>query len=71
MAAPVYYAIIAGPYNFGDPTTTAFNGVNAADYTADWSNTPIPEPSTWAAGAMLLLPFGISAARMLRKSRTA
>lgn len=31
----------------------------------------VPEPSTYLAGAMLLLPFGASAIRKLRKSRTA
>ena len=33
--------------------------------------TPVPEPTTIVAGAMLLLPFGMSTLRMLRKSRTA
>ena len=32
--------------------------------------TAIPEPSTVVAGALLLLPFGVSTLRMLRKSRT-
>jgi hypothetical protein len=30
--------------------------------------TPVPEPTTILAGAMLLLPFGMSTLRMLRKS---
>jgi hypothetical protein len=34
-------------------------------------NTVVPEPTTMVAGALLLLPFGASALRMLRKSRTA
>jgi len=33
--------------------------------------TAVPEPTTMVAGAMLLLPFGVSTLRMLRKSRTA
>ena len=33
--------------------------------------TPVPEPTTVLAGAMLLLPFGMSTLRMLRKNRTA
>ena len=33
------------------------------------SLTPVPEPTTVVAGAMLLLPFGMSTLRMLRKSR--
>jgi len=35
------------------------------------SITPVPEPTTIVAGAMLLLPFGMSTLRMFRKSRTA
>lgn len=31
--------------------------------------TPVPEPTTIAAGALLLLPFGIGALRSLRKDR--
>jgi len=33
--------------------------------------TPIPEPSTVIAGILLLLPFGASTLRFMRKSRTA
>jgi len=51
--------VIMQAYNFG------------GTYTADWSNTPVPEPTTIVAGAMLLLPFGLSGLRMLRKSRMA
>jgi hypothetical protein len=29
--------------------------------------TPVPEPSTVIAGALLLLPFGASAIRVLRR----
>jgi len=32
---------------------------------------PVPEPTTMIAGALLLLPFGASTLRMLRKSRKA
>lgn len=32
---------------------------------------PVPEPSTVVAGALMLLPFGIGAIRSLRKDRTA
>jgi hypothetical protein len=32
---------------------------------------PVPEPTTVAAGALLLLPFGVSTLRKLRKNRTA
>jgi len=33
--------------------------------------TPIPEPTTLIAGALLLLPFGASTMRFIRKNRTA
>ena len=32
---------------------------------------PVPEPTTVIAGALLLLPFGASTLRLLRKHRTA
>ena len=32
---------------------------------------PVPEPTTVVAGALLLLPFGVSALRILRRNRTA
>ena len=35
------------------------------------SLTPIPEPTTMIAGALLLLPFGASTLRFIRKNRTA
>ena len=37
----------------------------------DLTATPVPEPTTMIAGALLLLPFGASTLRMLRKTRTA
>ena len=33
--------------------------------------TEVPEPTTMIAGALLLLPFGASTLRMLRKNRKA
>jgi len=35
------------------------------------STAPVPEPTTMIAGALLLLPFGASTIRMLRKNRKA
>jgi hypothetical protein len=32
---------------------------------------PVPEPTTMVAGALLLLPFGASTLRILRKNRAA
>jgi hypothetical protein len=49
---------------------TAQNGDN--DYTDALVNmSAVPEPTTMIAGALLLLPFGASTVRMLRKSRKA
>jgi hypothetical protein len=45
-------------FTFTDPGT-----LNVADLGA----TPVPEPTTMVAGAMLLLPFGASTLRMLRR----
>src|ERR1035438_4266402 len=36
-----------------------------------YNKTAVPEPTTMIAGALLLLPFGASTLRILRKSRTA
>ncbi len=37
---------------------------------ATFAPAPVPEPTTLLAGALLLLPFGTSAVRMLRKNKT-
>jgi hypothetical protein len=48
------------------------NTVNAgAGQDLIWNVTPVPEPTTMIAGALLLLPFGASTLRVLRKNRTA
>lgn len=47
------------------------NILNSVDMTVNNGTAAVPEPSTWAAGALLLLPFGVSTVRMLRKSRKA
>jgi len=36
-----------------------------------WNITPVPEPTTIVAGALLLLPFGASTIRFMRKNRAA
>ena len=64
-----FTAVNMEAYNFGDPAT--FPSVTPANYTAYWSNTPVPEPTTMVAGALLLVPFGMSALRLLRKKQTA
>lgn len=64
-----FSSIIMQAYNFGgDPS---YPDANAVDYTAYWSNTPVPEPSTYVAGALLLLPVGFSTLRLMRKSQKA
>jgi hypothetical protein len=60
-------------YN-GDANQQAGNpggwfGVRAESLTI--TGTPVPEPTTIIAGALLLLPFGASTLRILRKNRTA
>jgi hypothetical protein len=56
-----------GTYTF---QLEAFNGVTSLGMTEMTVNV-VPEPSTCVAGALLLLPFGVSTLRMLRKKRTA
>jgi hypothetical protein len=58
-----------------DPSLTALfagSGATTASYSGSISsaaNTAVPEPSTVVAGVMLLLPFGISTLRILRKHK--
>jgi hypothetical protein len=49
----------------GEMVTGAING----DFSL--TATPVPEPTTILAGALLLLPFGVSTIRMLRRKTTA
>jgi hypothetical protein len=71
-------------FNFASGTVTvtplgherdALPGVNyympAATLDASFVFTPVPEPTTMIAGALLLLPFGASTIRGLRKNRAA
>ncbi|MEI7941050.1 MAG: hypothetical protein WCK27_30620, partial [Verrucomicrobiota bacterium] len=45
-------------------------GTYSSPVNAEFLFTPVPEPTTMIAGALLLLPFGASTLRMLRR-RTA
>ncbi len=47
----------------GGPYSTSYNG--------SITSVPVPEATTMIAGALLLLPFGASTLRILRKARTA
>jgi hypothetical protein len=56
----------------------AFNGASNKPYLANYDGgtvtldlAPVPEPTTIIAGALLLLPFGVSVLRVLRKKHTA
>jgi hypothetical protein len=53
------YGTAAGPHPAGDQTIVIVQGV------------PVPEPTTMIAGALLLLPFGMSTFRFIRKNRRA
>lgn len=59
-----------------DPSLTSLfagaSGITTASYSGSISSaasTAVPEPSTVVAGLMLLLPFGISTLRILRKHK--
>jgi hypothetical protein len=54
----------------GDPPAGGWAQAPRA-MTATFQVTAVPEPTTMIAGALLLLPFGASTLRMLRKSRKA
>lgn len=71
---------LTGNYNltgnllFPDPNNTQGNGNGEPVQELLMQSglgTPVPEPTTMVAGALLLLPFGLSTLRMLRKSPAA
>jgi hypothetical protein len=47
------------------------NGSIQDTYSQNIQILAVPEPTTMIAGALLLLPFGASTLRILRKNRTA
>jgi hypothetical protein len=49
-----------------DPQSGQYPGLS--HYTA-FENTPVPEPATLVAGALLLLPFGLSSVKMLQRNK--
>jgi hypothetical protein len=76
--------IADNPFTFGDGGISfvmGWDGTGNKGYVNDVTingttydfepNAPVPEPSTIAAGALMLLPFGASAVRMLRKKQSA
>jgi hypothetical protein len=61
-----------GSWNFTQYTDTWLDPVNNDSQGLIWNNTtPVPEPTTMIAGALLLLPFGASTLRFMRKNRAA
>jgi hypothetical protein len=55
-----------GSYTLFDASVTEYNAANG---TATISLAAVPEPSTMISGALLLLPFGASTLRVLRRNR--
>lgn len=53
------------------PTPTGGYGNNGNNQEFIINCTPVPEPTTMIAGALLLLPFGLSTFRILRRNRMA
>jgi hypothetical protein len=51
--------------------TTLVADTENSDMNVQVFGTPVPEPTTMIAGALLLLPFGASTLRLLRKNRKA
>jgi hypothetical protein len=56
---------VSGSYTFA---LEAYNGLTRLAATEMTVNVAVPEPSTYLAGALLLLPFGASMMRKLRKA---
>ena len=55
----------------GDYAGSMLKPVNSSMQELILTPVPVPEPTTIVAGALLLLPFGASTLRFLRKNRTA
>ena len=62
QGAHAFSAVIMQAYNFGDPAVT---GALTNDYTAHWSNTPVPEPTS-----MALLLAGLLGLSVICRRRT-
>ena len=57
--------------SFSDISYVKFHDTGNTFTLDDFTFTTVPEPSTWAAGALMLLPFGFGLLRMLRKRHAA
>jgi hypothetical protein len=58
----------SSPFSENDISGVTFLFGTGSDY-GDSNIIPVPEPSTVVAGTLLLLPLGVSVARILRKQR--
>ncbi len=70
------YQVVVTPLALANIGGNNFDGSNPwvqapRDVMAQFVVTAVPEPTTMIAGALLLLPFGASTLRMLRKNRAA
>jgi hypothetical protein len=54
-----------------DVTIGTGSGTTTYDFEPEGGASAVPEPTTFIAGGLLLLPFGVSALRMLRKKQAA
>jgi hypothetical protein len=59
------------PTSAGDLTFLWSDGTTQHAWIDDVNLVPVPEPTTMIAGAMLLVPFGASTLRFMRKTRKA
>jgi hypothetical protein len=66
----VYIQETGGPYTIYTATNSSGDSITY-QITPQVHNVVVPEPTTMLAGALLLLPFGASTLRILRKSRAA
>jgi hypothetical protein len=64
--------VVGGSLISVETWTSLGNGWDkASDVNVQVFGTPVPEPSTYLAGVLLLLPFGINMMRGMRKNRAA
>lgn len=58
-------------YDHGSASPRTITSIGGGYYSAEPILVPVPEPSTYLAGALLLLPFAATTVRKLRKNRAA
>lgn len=71
--SPSSFVALPSTADFQNVTTVVFISDGTGEYWGldNFSYTPVPEPTTMIAGALLLLPLGVSTLRILRRFRTA